>query len=185
MFPCIPRRVLPVLAVVAGLALPFPAQAAPGPAWVSSGPAVLESLPASFLELGYPAVVRRPSEERHRDRLVAAVPDLPHPAGHSAPPASRRSSSGDRPDTMRSMTLSICAYSAGSRISLISIRTSPAARSSLTRGQFRAMRSLRKELLRLPHVIQMIRGGGPRRSWISTKSLSFVMTTASACRACS
>ena len=72
---------------------------------------------------------------------------------------------------------SIGAYSAGSRISLISIRISPAARSSLTRGQLRAMRSLRKGLLRLPHVTQMIRGGGPRRSWISTKSLSFVMLT--------
>ncbi|HEX6901268.1 MAG TPA: hypothetical protein VF789_16205 [Thermoanaerobaculia bacterium] len=47
MSPCIPRRVLPVLAVVAGLALPFHAQAAPVRS-ESSGPAVLESLPASF-----------------------------------------------------------------------------------------------------------------------------------------
>ena len=47
MSPCIPRRVLPVLAVVAGLALPFPAQAAPVRP-ESSGPAILASLPASF-----------------------------------------------------------------------------------------------------------------------------------------
>ena len=47
MSPCIPHRVLPVLAVVAGLALPFPAQAAP--IWPeSSGPAILASLPTSF-----------------------------------------------------------------------------------------------------------------------------------------
>jgi hypothetical protein len=47
MSPCIPRRALPVLALVAGLAFPFPTQAAvvrPE----SSGPAILESLPASF-----------------------------------------------------------------------------------------------------------------------------------------
>ena len=47
MSPCIPRRALPALALVAGLALPFPAQAAvvrPE----SSGPAILENLPASF-----------------------------------------------------------------------------------------------------------------------------------------
>lgn len=47
MSPCIPCRVLPVLAVVAGLALPFPAQAAPVRP-EPSGPAILESLPASF-----------------------------------------------------------------------------------------------------------------------------------------
>ena len=47
MSPCIPRRVLPVLAVLTGLALPFPAQAA-SVRPESSGPAVLESLPASF-----------------------------------------------------------------------------------------------------------------------------------------
>ena len=47
MSPCIPRRVLPVLAVVAGLALPFPAQAA-SVRPESSGPVILESLPASF-----------------------------------------------------------------------------------------------------------------------------------------
>ena len=44
---CIPRRFLPVLAVVAGLALPFPAQAASVRS-ESSGPAILASLPASF-----------------------------------------------------------------------------------------------------------------------------------------
>jgi hypothetical protein len=44
MFSCIPRR---VLAVVAGLALPFPSQAAPVRP-ESSRPAILESLPASF-----------------------------------------------------------------------------------------------------------------------------------------
>lgn len=44
---CVSRRVLPVLAVLAGLALPFTAQAAPVRT-ESLGPAVLESLPASF-----------------------------------------------------------------------------------------------------------------------------------------
>ncbi|HSG40552.1 MAG TPA: hypothetical protein VLE27_13000 [Thermoanaerobaculia bacterium] len=47
MSPCIPRRVLPVFALVAGLALPFPAQAAPVRP-ESFGPAILASLPASF-----------------------------------------------------------------------------------------------------------------------------------------
>ena len=47
MSPCIPRRVLPVLAVVAGLTLTLPGQAASVQP-ESSGPAVLESLPASF-----------------------------------------------------------------------------------------------------------------------------------------
>ncbi|HSG40177.1 MAG TPA: hypothetical protein VLE27_11110 [Thermoanaerobaculia bacterium] len=41
---CTPRRVLPVLAVLAGLALPFPTEAAVQ----RSRPAILESLPGSL-----------------------------------------------------------------------------------------------------------------------------------------
>lgn len=93
---CIPRRALPVLAVLAALALPSPAQAAPVRP-ESRGPAVLERLPASLWTWAarlWPAALQKNGS--------AVDPDgKPIPAGgtnNAAPPAGGAGDNGSTVD---------------------------------------------------------------------------------------
>jgi hypothetical protein len=87
---CMPRRALPVLVVLAGLALPFPAQAAPvRPGFRSS--AVLESLPASVWKWAsrlWPAALQK-------NGSMVDPNGTPVPAGGTNGAAPRAGGAGD------------------------------------------------------------------------------------------
>lgn len=96
MSPCTPRRVLPVLALVAGLALPFPAQAA-SVRPESSGPAILESLPASI----WSWAARLWSNVLQKNGAMVDPDGKPAPAGGTsttAPPGSVAGDNGAQTD---------------------------------------------------------------------------------------